>query len=518
MNIAEQEQLITRMETDPVAFIEIFLNRELSPKQKKFLELTKTRKHILNLWSRQTGKSTVTASFIVWKLLYGKGCIVNKEQLCEQIAIVAPIKEQHVLIYDKIATLINRSEYIRSFITKMNTEKIIMKNGNFCKFMSASPGSQIRGFTATCIIIDESQDITDAKYSGDILPFGATTNALILESGTPKTKNHFYSAMRSKKVVVVKQLWFECPFLSEEYVMSQKAISPEALWRQEYLCEFMEEGVLAFLSHLFEPEITKDGILTGRKNVDAYDYHTNYKSFSKKDADKVCTLIEEGAEFTAGLDLGKQNDNTVFTIYRTDIRPIRLQALIKFPLGTLYKKIAAVIGMYNKVYAFYEFNFDYTNEKTFMELLIEQGVPAYEDKKKLRSAIAFTQKNKAEMVNTANVLLEHFDLQFPVKAEKLLSEFLNQQFEIGANGKKTFYHPSNENDDSLWSTLLALKNVIVFTQESKEQFVNPWEKTDIEVHGSKKKSAKEVVFSTKNTRMKNRETYTSAENRRGMRA
>jgi len=255
MEQLEAEKQIQSMEEDPVAFIEVFLGRELSEKQKFFIRSTKHHKHLVAIWSRQTGKSTVIASYILWRLLYGKGQIINKEWMPEHIAIVAPIKDQIKNLYEKIQVLVNKSEFIASFITKMNTEVIKCKNSNEAKFLSASPGSQIRGYTATLIVIDESQDITDSKYNADILPFGATTNALVIEAGTPKTKNHFYQATQSKSILTIKQPWFECPFLSKEYVMGQKSLSPEALWRQEYLCEFMEEGVLAFPSILFEPEI-----------------------------------------------------------------------------------------------------------------------------------------------------------------------------------------------------------------------------------------------------------------------
>ena len=100
--ILKQEKLLKKLETDPVAFIEIFLERKLSPKQKKFLQTTKIKNHVLAIWSRQTGKSTVIASYIVWRLLYGKGQMTNGEHIDEQIAIVAPIKEQHVNIFKKI--------------------------------------------------------------------------------------------------------------------------------------------------------------------------------------------------------------------------------------------------------------------------------------------------------------------------------------------------------------------------------------------------------------------------------
>jgi len=510
---SEEELLIEKFEEDPVYFVEVFIERTCSPKQQFFLEATKTHNHIVNAWSRQTGKSTIMASYIIWRLLYGTGQEVNNEHLNEQIAIVAPIKEQHKLLYDKMKTIIDKNEFIASFIIKINTETIIMKNGNFAKFMSASPGSKIRGFTATCIVIDETQDITDSKYSADILPFGATTNALIIESGTPKTKNHFYKALASKRTLTIKQPWFECPFLSKDYVMGQKEISPDGLWRQEYLCEFVEEGVLAFPSVLFEPEMTDAGKETGRWNLAEYSIIDEINQLNKEKVDAV--VKENEATYVAGLDLGKQNDNTELVIYRDDIRPIRLCVHLKFPLKTPYSEIARVIGMFYKVYSPYEFNIDYTNEKSFIEMLHNEDVPIIIDKNMKRGAIQFSNKNKTEMINNTRILLEQFQLQLPKESEELISQFLNQQFEVNEQGKYKFFHPSNEHDDGLWATLLALKNITLFTAEDVINFQNPWDKHDEKIHGVNRKKAKEVVYSTKKLRERNR--YTFAEQRRQLR-
>lgn len=509
---AEAEKLITELE-DPEKFIEVFLERELTPKQKLFIHETQNHNHIIAIWSRQTGKSTVIASFIVWRLLYGKGIVINKEWMPEHIAIVAPIKDQIKNLYDKIRTLVDKSEFIASFITKMNTEIIIAKNGNEAKFLSASPGSQIRGYTATVIVIDESQDITDNKYSADVLPFGATTNALIIEAGTPKTKNHFYRGIKNKNILTIKQPWFECPFLSEEYVMSQKAISPEPLWRQEYLCEFMEEGVLAFPSILFEPEMVSER-LTGRWNLGDYDYINKIEQFTREKALSVNKLVKEGATYTAGLDLGKHNDNTIYTIVRTDLRPMQLAVQIEFPLKTPYTKVAELVASFHKVYSPYEFNIDYSNEKSFIEMLLENEVNVIQNKENKRGAIAFTTKNKTEMVSTARVLLENYALQLPKSAEMLVSQFLNQQFEIVNNTYK-YFHPSNEHDDMLWSTLLALKNSTLMSSEDFVTFKNPWEKFDEEVHGLTKESVKDSLAShQKLKRFDNNRKYISAESRR----
>lgn len=501
-NNAESEKLIASFEDDPVGFIEVFLERELSPKQTVFIETTKNARHIIAIWSRQTGKSTVIASYILWRILYGKGVTINKEWMPEHIAIVAPIKDQIKNLYDKLRTLIDRSEFIAQFIVKMNTEIIICKNGNEAKFLSASPGSQIRGYTATCIIIDESQDITDNKYNADVLPFGATTNALVIEAGTPKTKNHFYQSMMSKMITIIKQPWFDCPFISEEYVMKQKETSPKSLWRQEYLCEFADEGILVFPSYLFEPE-SRDGKATGRWNLGEYEWLSRVEDLNQAKIKEIYAMQKEGAQFVAGLDLGKQNDNTEFRIFRTDIRPIRQYVGIKFELGTPYDKIAQQVGFLYKYFQPYEFNFDYTNEKGFAERLTENEVPVFHDKNKKRGAIAFTQQNKTEMINTTVVLLEKFQLQLPKEDEVLIQQFMNQQFEMSDNGKYKYFHPSNENDDALWATLLALKNVSLLTGNDVIAFVNPWEKTDIKIHGDVV-NRRELMVATQNLRSRNR--------------
>jgi len=512
LSIEDQEELIKTLERDPVFFIEVFLGRTLSEKQKEFIESTKTHKHVIAIWSRQTGKSTVIASYIVHRLLYGKGVIINGEHMDERIAIVAPIKEQINNLYEKIQTLVDKSSFISNYIIKMNTERIVVRNGNRANLMSASPGSHIRGYTATCIVIDESQDILDHKYHADIMPFGSTTDALVIEAGTPKTKNHFYRSMGAKHIKVVKQPWFECPFISKSFVMAQKEISPDSLWRQEYMCEFVEEGVLAFPSWLFEPEI-KNGKETGRFNLAEYNWIKHEKDLSKSRAEEINELLKDGAQFVAGLDLGKQNDNSVFTIYRVDKRPIRLAAKLKFPLETSYTRIAKVVGMFYRVFQPYEFNFDYTNEKGFLERLRENDVPAYVDKKRIRSAIAFGNKNKNEMVNTTRMLLEQFQVQFPEGAEDLIQEFLNQQFEVNSSGQKAYFHPSGENDDSLWSTLLALKNITTMSSTEVLTFVNPWERHDDIVRGTENTGTREVLIANKKLRKRGRR-YQSAQKRR----
>jgi len=525
IDLDEIADLITKFPTSPGLFIETFLERVLSPKQKNFIEATRIFNHVVAIWSRQTGKSTVIASYILWRLLFGPGCEVHGEHIKENIIVVAPIKEQADNIYGKIDILINRSDYIEAFIKKRNSLRIIAKNGNRVTFISASPGSHIRGATATCIVIDETQDVLDSKYYADILPFGSTTNALIIEAGTPKTKNHFFATMNSKNVKVVRQMYFECPFLSEEFVQNQKDNMPESLFRQEYMCEFLEEGVLAFPSRLFEECKDHESKNYGKCNLLDYPYINKIESITEEVRQRVLVDTEDGATYSMGEDLGRQNDHTEISIYRTDLRPVRLELHIQFPLGQDYVEVAKKTSFIYEIFKPMEFNVDYSSEKSFVDILRNKGVPVvlsetgktkgkkgrFRGGKNKTGALAFTQRMKTEMVNNARILFEKYELQLPSKNENLLSQFMNQQFEYNEETKKyKYYHPSNEHDDGLWSSLLALKNVRLRLTDDKVKFTNPWLKYDEEVHNTNQKD----VVSAKSNYERRRDSYQPTEFRR----
>ena len=471
-------ELVKQFEDQPQLFVEVMLNRKLSPKQLLFIQKCSSANHIIAMWSRQTGKSTVIASYIVWRLLYGKGSVVNEEHMSEMIIILAPIKEQVDTLWEKIKFLIEKTPFITEFVIKMNSERVLCKNGNQIRFMSASPGAHIRSKTATLIVIDETQDVTDEKYYGDILPFGATTNAQIIEAGTPKTKNHFWKSLTSKDIVIIRQLWFECPFLSKEYIDKQKENSPEALFRQEYMCEFIEEGVLAFPSKYFQEGAA------GQKNLASYYIIKNISEVTAELRSIVSlTRSSDSAIYTMGLDLGKEKDPSVVTILRTDKRPVQIVLQIAFPLGTQYFDIAKFLSILYVTYEPVEFNLDYSNEKTFTEILQREGVPIVFDKHMQRGAIQFSARNKEEMINTAQLLFENYEFQLPLSEEKLIAQFMNQQFEV-MNGRRKYYHPTNEHDDLLWSTLLALKNVARsgMSEGQRVEFINVWEKYNDNIH------------------------------------
>jgi hypothetical protein len=499
--------IFERFKYDPSLFIKIALMTDMSNKQMEFVEATKTRNHVVNIFSRQTGKSTIMARFIVHRFLYGEGKVVNGERIKENILVFAPIKEQTTNMFNKVKQVIERFPVVMSFITKMNSEIIQAKNGNQIKFMSASPGSHIRGATATCIVIDETQDITDEKYSEDIMPMGSTTNALIIESGTPKSKNHFWRTINDPMVKVIRQLWFECSFISKEFIDEQKRKMLDGQFRQEYMCEFVEEGVMAFPSRLLQlgKTIQDYNCYTELSQIpiDAGDREWEQQKLQDKNAPKPVYAI--------GVDVGRQNDNTVVCVTNVTHRPAKLAAVVEFNLDTPYEQLVGHIAYLCKAYEPTHYNQDYTNEKAFVEMLQAKGVPIAVTPENTHGAIAFTNKNKTEMVNNARLGLEKEKIVLPSHVEKLQSQMLNQQYEYDdATKKYKYYHPSTEHDDVLWAFLLSIKNVSMedFGEGQNESTsADHWKTYNEKVHGTQDKKTGEIlsVVSNLGIRLKDRE-------------
>jgi len=494
---AKVKSLFERCKKDAYLFAKTFRispqKQPISPKQKEVFDaVTRNEEHIVLLWSRQTGKSTVLSEIIVWWLLCGSE---------ERVFVLAPVEDQSKEIYDKIARILLEYPFFERFVIKNNSEEIKMNNGNFVKFMSASPGSHIRGKTATRIIIDETEDVIDEKYYGDITPFlaaiqrdfvGKVKKKTLIEAGTPKTKNHFYEVLSKGGVKVIGQKWYECPFIDVDFVLKQKAKNPEALFKQEYLCEFIEEGSTCFpIKWFFGEKIDENNkilnpnenrVSAGLSNIDLIVpqrcFHTPEELMPF--VSKIRGLVEKGAIFTMGYDQGRQIDNAALCVWRVDKFPVRLYYNQEFPLGTTNPTIIKVMKLLYKTFDAIEINVDWTGEKGFQDFMIEAGLPCPIKKPDYKyGLIVFNPKTKTEMITKAQALVQKGLIRLPESEHVLFQQFTQQQYEITGNNKFKFYHPSNSHDDQLWATLLALKNV-EFDMEDVEKFfvANIWKQTE----------------------------------------
>ena len=165
---------------------------------------------ITALQSRQSGKSEVVSTtvgglMLILPTLANMPMFANDTRLQPyrnglMVGIFAPALHQAQISFNRMKTrMTSRSaqavmsdpDIMLGFDTN-NGQTISISNGSFVTSMSASEGSNIEGQSYHLIIVDESQDVSNFKYSKSISPMGAFYNATKVLIGTPTTSKGFF--------------------------------------------------------------------------------------------------------------------------------------------------------------------------------------------------------------------------------------------------------------------------------------------------------------------------------------
>ena len=202
---------------------------------------------ILNC-TRQWGKSTITAAKAVHHAFTRPGSLT---------LIVSPGERQSREFLRKAKEFV-RELHIKPRSDGDNAMSVQFPNGSR---IVGLPGKQahVRGFSAvSLLIIDEAAWVTEQQYEA-VQPMLATTDGDIWMLSTPWGKRGFFWEEWTKG----GPEWFKisvkataCPRIKESFLEAQRARMPEAAFRREYLCEFMETGNSVFRREDLEAAVT----------------------------------------------------------------------------------------------------------------------------------------------------------------------------------------------------------------------------------------------------------------------
>jgi hypothetical protein len=203
---------------------------EPDPWQRRLL-LEPWDRALLNI-TRQGGKSLTVAALALHTVLFRSDALV---------LVLAPARRQSKELLRKAWSLYqaagrpmpvdNRSELRARF-----------ENGSR---MIALPGTEetIRGFSAVDLIVaDEAARVDDELY-GSVRPMLAVSEGRLVGLSTPWGKRGwFYEAWtdETQDWHRVKHTAEECPRLSEEFLRQEKREIGRWMYRQEYLCQFVD--------------------------------------------------------------------------------------------------------------------------------------------------------------------------------------------------------------------------------------------------------------------------------------
>jgi len=210
------------------------------------------------------------------------------------IAFIAPTLKQSRRVFLEI---MKYTANVPAFEFNKSTLTITRNNGTTVDFHSAEQADNIRGFHYHIVIRDESAFMKDGFYHEIIAPMLIVKGIADISISTPKGRNsdhyrRYIQGFNNKLYYSHTATSLSNPLANKDILKDIKRQTPDHIWKQEYLAQFLDGGVLF-------------------KNIDKC---------------TVSDIIQEPkGRLFGGLDIGRADDYTVLTIMDEDNNVILIE-------------------------------------------------------------------------------------------------------------------------------------------------------------------------------------------------
>ena len=406
----------------------------LSKSQQEVYDLVQDDRYrfITVVFSRQSGKTVLMLVLCIQWLLENNMSIAY---ICRNFVLAKRLYKELIRVLP--------SEIVKS--ANGSDLTIESKSGSVLSFFSAEQGASLRGQTFNYMICDEfafhKQEQTDGTHLwNDILsPTLKARGKKCIFVSTPLGKNNIFYEMylrglsdKYPRHISVLKTIYEDGFITEEEIEEIKKSIPELSFKQEYLCEWLDDGLSFFqgFSDCFDIDVFNNtskcwiGIDCSGDGTDA----------------TVCSKINEKGEIE------------VFEAVGT--------------LDMKYRQIADYIDKSNPVAVYAEIN--------------GLGLPMVGEIKKLvrRKSIIHdwttTNSSKEEIISDLAVAIANKDAHFLKGDMKTYNELGNFVVSVSKSRKLTFAARGSGHDDRVMATAIAYKcrKDFKYTGKSNLSFVN----------------------------------------------
>lgn len=425
-----------------------FFGKDLYWYQLNFLYDCLKEKRVLGTFCRQTGKSMTIAIFAIIEAMKNPN---------GHIVVVAPTDRQAGELFHKIQTFLLESPW-RGEIKSITQRSVVMNNS--CR-LTALPcgdsGDNIRGMTATILILEEAAFIKDVIVNQVLMPMVAATDGKVIKISTPFGMNHFYKSYESNEwnshIVTYKDP-IKIGHFTEEFIQEQKRqIGEQSLeFRTEYGAEFIADQDNYFGFELIEKCI--------------YDVHTLFAPEPEK-------------SYYLGLDVARYgSDSTVLTIIEkgADNIPHKVVNLREINKASLDEVIEDVYSL-QQVWKFKKIYVDETGLGAGVLDLLKKRMG--EQSKSIPTSskiqytsrdivvgVTFTIKSKLDIYSHLKVLMEQGRMLFP-NNKRLIFQLRDFKYEKTESGNIKLHHSDGGKDDYCDSLALAARGL---KEESRGSF------------------------------------------------
>jgi hypothetical protein len=199
--------------------------------------------------ARQSGKSTMAAILALHRALSSPSSLV---------LILAPAERQAKELFTKVATFYRTLGHV---MAADSYRKLGMELANGSR-IEALPGTEktIRGFSGVdLLLVDEASRVADELYYA-VRPMLAVSGGRLMMLSTPFGKRGvFYEEWTSgegweRYEVPASQ----CPRISPEFLVEERAALPSWVYRQEYECSFEETEDQVFTTEMVEQAVSSE--------------------------------------------------------------------------------------------------------------------------------------------------------------------------------------------------------------------------------------------------------------------
>lgn len=319
---------------------------ELYDYQERMIRAYHENKRVIFLTARQQGKTTVSAAYFVWYILFNDNKSVaifaNKQNTADEI--MARVRRAYE----------NLPLWLQQGVKSWNKRSIELENGSSV-FGRATSGSGNRGGSVNILYLDEFafvQNTLAEEFFTSVYPtITAGIDSKVFMTSTPNGYNHFHKFWNEAEKGLngfhpLRIYWHETPGRDQKWYDEQKAVLGELKAAQELDAEFMGSSrtlltgaVLARLS--YDIPIA---VYTGQFN--------GLSIYNKPEENHIYSM-------TVDTSRGRHLDSSAFTVFDITEYPHTIAATYRnneiAPL--LYVSILHKLGLsYNKAYMLIEIN------------------------------------------------------------------------------------------------------------------------------------------------------------------
>lgn len=207
--------------------------------QERMVNTYNANRKVVFLTARQQGKTTVSAAYFVWYVLFNDNktvaVLANKQQTADEI--MGRIR----MMFE------NLPKWIQQGTAEWNKRSVTLENGSKI-FCSATSSSAIRGRSISLLYIDEfafvENNLADEFFTAVYPTITAGKETKVFITSTPNGFNHFHKIWNEAEkglngFIPLRIHWHETPGRDEKWKEEQLKVLGEMKFAQEVEAEFM---------------------------------------------------------------------------------------------------------------------------------------------------------------------------------------------------------------------------------------------------------------------------------------